>query len=366
MSESFFADYFSSREEVESMPCQKKQTLQVVNQFKELAETKSEPGSEEILNEQDNCQKVPEVTPPRRTKARNKRKKRGDSLERNIAKLFLSEEFEMHCINMELNVTQTISVKEILMDLVVTSETIASPPSQSNPRKNNEAEDCKKSEDADFDDTTALCHFAEERTELLGPRELFPKSSSDSDAFDFDANDNEWAVFEDCSAFGTEINPTNGLDGDGFPLSVEEKSDEEDGIIGKLDEKVSLESTSIEATSKKEEETSKVEETSEVDHNESPSVISSGDKSIQSESRTALLDANENLKGKSYDFESKQSPSSVANFPAKEGLLAHRTVGPYMLKRRSNAVQNLHWNPKPPEHYKQPSFILYQPGDTLS
>ena len=111
-----------------------------------------------------------------------------------------------------------------------------------------------------------------------------------------------------------------------------------------------------------ENEKSEKEKTNDAHRPESPSVISCDAKSVQSESRTGLLDIC--VKEKSDDFESKQSPTSVTNFPEKDGFVApYRTVGPYMLKRQSPAVPKLHWNPTPPAHS---NFLLYQPGDTLS
>ncbi len=359
MSESFFADYFSPKENLARRP---------FHDLKEQIETKSDEDPKEFSDDQEDHPKTPEATPPRREKTRAKRTKRGDSLEREIAKLILGEASRMHALYGEVNATRTLSPKAILSDLRSSHDDT---PSTSNVTKSKDANEYKRSEDYCFDDTTALGHFAEDSNEILRPRELFPKASSDSDAFDFVANNTEWAVFDDCSVFGTEPKPTNDLDHDGFPVAGEEKSDEEKTVSENFDDKVNQECSLIEAPSlmekendeeQSENEKSEKEKTNDVHRPESPSVVSCNDKSVQSESRTGLLDIR--VKEKSDDFESKQSPTSVSNFPEKDGFVApYRTVGPYMLKRQSPVVPKLHWNPKPPAHS---NFLLYQPGDTLS
>lgn len=365
MSDSFFADYFSSKELDSSLAVPKHQSHHAFNDSEDT-EPKSERHSKDDTSIQERRSKIPQVMPPRPTKLRTKRAKREDSLEREIAKLILSEAHGTSDNNLEIHTAGALSPKDILSDLVLSHYTISYVSSQSKITKTNDKNECKKSEACYFDDSTAVGHFAEDNLDVLRPTELFSKTSFDSDAFDFNAYNNEWAVFDNCSIFGIEHKQTIELDGDGFPVSCEEKYGEEEGEAENFGMKLNLESTLAEEPVKidKENEDDKKSEdvkTTEFSFPESVSIISCDDRNAQSESKTGLLSLSGGFKGNSYDFESKQSPSSVANFSTKKGCAG----GLYAFKCKSTGVSKSPWSPKPPEHCKHSNIVLYRTGDTL-
>lgn len=273
---------------------------------------------------------------PGRGKTRTKRVKRGDSLERAIAKLILNEAPRTHALHSKGNIAGVLSPKEILSDL---SE------SHRFATKSNRTSECN------FDASTTLGHYAESYLEILPPRQSCPTPSFDSDVFNFNIGNEEWATFDDCPIFGTQPKPTEELDGNGFPAFGEAKDDEEKIKTVDFGSEIKREISSSDAPSKVhkgnevEKNTDKAKAT-ETDPLESCSRISCDENSERSDSRTSLLQLFGNSKGQSYDFESTQSPSSVADFATKDAYNA------------AIAHPKLTWSPKPPKHFTRSKVFL--------
>jgi hypothetical protein len=351
MSERNFADCFSSTSELDSLIASPKQkNCHVFDDFG-LCEVEEEPKSSIR----------PEYTLTR-TKQRTKRAKRGDSLEREITQLILNEAPRAHNSNLEGSIDEGFSPEDILSDLIASHVGTFHRPDQS--RKSGKF---KKCEDSNFDHSAILGHFENDSLGMLLSNKSYAKSSFESDTFDFNTKNDEWAAFDRSSMFGIQLKPSKELDDNGFPLSCEAKNEKEKILSVDFESKLNCESLSLEAPSKmnkkkEEERESEKAKTKEASRLESCSVVSYDEKSARSESKISLLYLPESSKGRSYNFESTQSPSAVANFAMEEGFKGPKTDEPYLSKCQSDSFSIAHsklsWSPKPPKHYKHCSGAL--------
>lgn len=351
-SESIFDDCFSSKSELDSIIASPKQkNYHAFDDFGLCKEEEEEPKSSIR----------PEYTLPP-TKQRTKRAKRGDSLEREIAQLILNEAPRTHDSNLERPIVEELSPEDILSDLIGSHEGTFHHPGQS--RKSGEFEKC---EDSNFDHSSILGHFENHSLGMLLSNKASTKASFESDTFDFNTKNDEWAAFDNCSMFGIQLKPSKELDDNGFPLSCGAKNEEEKKSSVDFESKLNCESSSSEASSKmdkkkEEEKESEKAKTKEATRLESCSVVSCDGKSARSESKISLLYIPESSKGRSYNFESTQSPYSVANFAMEEGFNGPKTDEPYLSKCQSDSFSIAHsklsWSPKPPKHYKHSNSVL--------
>ncbi len=358
MSDTFWVDYLSPEElELKLLSLPKHESFQ---------ESKFEQHDNDIADFREPLSTVPEVTPPRRTKMRSKRIKRGDSLEREIAKLILSESERTHQSNLEVHPVGGLSPREILSDLLSSQNNISNSSDESDAVNSNEIIESKDSQAACIDDSTTAGQFDADNFSVLRPRELYAKASCEFDAFDFNTNSNEWAEFDIQPIFGVGCKPTRELDDDGFPVppnkeSHDEKSSTESSIV-----KLNADSETVEASVgvvKEKEVRTKTEEIPE--DTRSACVKSCDEKSIQSEPETALPILSEGFKVNFRKFESELSPSSASKFCNSPQQTGHQTGQPYAFKRQTSIISKSPWSPKPPKHYKQSNIVLSQPGDTI-
>ena len=342
MSENFLVDYLSP-EELEV-------SLFTLPKHPSCPESNSQQHVNAISDFREPLSTVPEVTHPRRAKMRSKRMKRGKSLEREIAKLILSES------NLEVQPVGGLSPREILSDLISSQENSLNTSDHSAFVDCNEIIEGKNSQVACIDDSTTAGQFAVDDVSALHPGELHPKTSSDSDAFDFITSSNEWAEFDGQSIFGVGCKPPRELDDDGFPARHEESQDEKSSsaittVAFNADFKAA--GLSVEAHKDQDEN----EETAgEIQF----ACVMSCDKP---EPTVPILPGDFTVNFR--NFESKLSPSSVAQFHSGLPRTGHQTGQPYAFKRQASTVSKAPWSPKPPEHYKNSNIVLYQPEDSL-
>jgi hypothetical protein len=353
------ADCFSSKSELDSsIGSPKHKSRHDFDDFG-LCKEEEEPKSERNLKYHSNIRAEDTLT---RTKQRTKRAKRGDSLEREIAKLILNEAPRTHDSDLGRQTVEELSPEDILSDLIESHEGTSH-----HPRQSRKSDEFKKREDSNFDNSSILGHLENDSLGMLLSKKSYSKASFDTDTFNFNTENDEWAAFDDCSMFGIQLKPSNKLDGNGFPVSCGAKNDEEKITGVNFETKLNCESSSSEAPSKmdnKKEEEKKLEKakTKEATSLESGSVVSCDGKSARSESRISLLYLSESSKGGSYNFESTQSPSSVANFATEEEFNGPKMDEPHLSNCQSDAFSiarsKLSWSPKPPKHYRHSNGVL--------
>jgi hypothetical protein len=327
-------DYFSSKAELDSSIA----SLKI-----EFNHTFEDFGLEQPLKDHpdvhEQSSKVPQYKNPRR-KLRTRRPKRGNSLEREIAKHILDEAQRTNHSNLQQSVVEELSTKDILSDLVRSQKGTLNHPIQSSR------------------DSTATDNNENMFLTKTNHSSCF-KQDSNSTALNFDTENEEWATFNNSSLFCNQLQPSKKVDNDGFLVSTGTKHDKDNLTRVSFGVETKRESSSSEPPSKADwtNEDDKQSEKARIDehvHRESPSVIFSDDKSLQSECRTSVLCLSESPTSRPCKLETKQSPSSVANFAAGIGYNGPKTVGPYLLKYQNSdkpvASSKLSWSPKPPKH----------------
>ena len=343
MGDNFWVDYLT--------PDELELKLLSLPKLTPFQESKSEQHAIEIADFREPLSTVPEVTHPRRTKMRSKRMKRGKSLEREIAKLILSES------NLEAHPVGGLSPREILSDLISSQENSLNTSDHSAFVGSNEIIESKNSQVACIDDSTTAGQFAVDNVSALHPGELHPKASSDSDAFDFITNSNEWAEFDGQSIFGVGCKQPMELDDDGFPARHEEL----------VDENISSEITTVAFNADSKAAGLSVEVHKDQDENAEETAgetqfacVMSCDKQ---EPTVPILPGGFTVNFR--NFESELSPSSVAQFHSGLPRTGHQTGQPYAFKCQTSTISKSPWSPKPPVHYKHSNIVLSQPVDTL-
>lgn len=282
-------------------------------------------------------------------KARSgKRSKRGDSLERKIAKLILNEARHSYKTGFTADGSDvgSLSPTDILRDLNETSVGIfpLSTDLTQTMRwiKNNGKESSTKTDnliafDLGSSDRRTRHHVTNGNSnDHLATGKSHSKASA-SDVFNFNMEDEEWAAFEDQTQLDEPPLPsTRELDGDGFPVSFEgirihDDYVSKDAFGFKEGSPPSQPSMSRNAITQK----------------ESPVVFPSEnsrmDPASSGRSASYLLG---NLSEKPQVYGSPQSPSSVTKFAP-----GCQSNGP-----DSITIAKFTWNPKPPNHLNQEGF----------
>lgn len=343
MGDNFWVDYLT--------PDELELKLLSLPKLTPFQESKSEQHAIEIADFREPLSTVPEVTHPRRTKMRSKRMKRGKSLEREIAKLILSES------NLEAHPVGGLSPREILSDLISSQENSLNTSDHSAFVGSNEIIESKNSQVACIDDSTTAGQFAVDNVSALHPGELHPKASSDSDAFDFITNSNEWAEFDGQSIFGVGCKQPMELDDDGFPARHEEL----------VDENISSEITTVAFNADSKAAGLSVEVHKDQDENAEETAGETQFACVMScdkpEPTVPILPGGFTVNFR--NFESELSPSSVAQFHSGLPRTGHQTGQPYAFKCQTSTISKSPWSPKPPVHYKHSNIVLSQPVDTL-
>ena len=287
--------------------------------------------------------KSPECTFGRRGKSRTKKAKRGDSLEREIAKLILKQGTQD--LNLDTDSGGELSPNDILSDLVESCLGTSSPSSQlrelSTTVINKDHEFVGKTQylsennndkASGFDNSTVLRRGEKGRFEILSLGDANSKAS-DSDIFNFSKGDDEWAAFDDCPKFSIPLLPMEELDKNGFPILCRASSN--GNCKGKASEGDLEWNENLSA--------------SEPAAESGQSDLFRDEKSVLSESSTNSFYLSGSSTGSSCtNLESPKSPSSVTDFGQKEGNNhGFKSTGATNSITYSKSV----WDPKPPKHY---------------
>mmetsp|Transcript_12332 Transcript_12332/g.25997 ORF Transcript_12332/g.25997 Transcript_12332/m.25997 type:complete len:432 (-) Transcript_12332:251-1546(-) len=291
-----------------------------------------------------NSMKSPESTTRRKREPRAERPNRRDRLEREIAKLILKEAPHFDTPDStedgEHGVCE-LSPSDILLDLVDSSIGTLSP--------SKFLSDINQGKDFDTSDSAYLGHAASnDKFEHLSLGKSHSRAS-DSDIFNFNKEEDEWAEFDDTSMMNVPLLPSHELDKNGFPVSFGSESEEE------VTSRVDFESSTEEVLSP--ELVLQSDETKESAKQQPKPSFSCDDAIVRPKSNTNLLClTRSSSSGGSYKFEVPQSPSSVTDFDSEEKRSPGcKTMGSSLKRCHSGAssisAPKIAWNPKPPKHY---------------
>ena len=278
-----------------------------------------------------------------RRKSRAERPKRRDRLEREIAKLILKEapHFDAPDLKEDVDGVCELSPSDILLDLVESSIGTLSP--------SKFLSDINERENFDYGDSAYLRHSASnDKFEHLSLGKSHSRAS-DSDIFNFNKEEDEWAEFDDTSMMNVPLLSSHELDKNGFPMSFGSENEEE------VTSRVDFESSTEEVPSP--ELVLKSDETKESARQQPKPTFSCDDTIVRPESNTNLLYLTaRSSSGGSYKFEVPQSPSSVTDFgPEEKRSPGCKTMGSSLKRCQSGSssisAPKIAWNPKPPKHY---------------
>jgi len=330
-------NYFSSRSRIDSSINDKiHQANHSSNIFGFCDKNKVNPDSETLSHT------------PTRQKSKIKRAKRGASLERDIAKVIISEEPKEHKANLEKHDSERLSPEDIISDIIASHE--------SNLYHNGQFQG------SNFHyETTEEC-FEDDKTGGRIERKESSDFSSEQNLFDFKTEDCEWAAFDESSMFVIQPEPLNELDDNGFPVACKTRNDEKQTTNVNVEFTLKRDTASPKIELMVEMENEVVVQSAETgSHFEPPSIVSCDDKSIRSESKISLLPLSDSSKSCSNNFESTKFPS-IANFILKKKSNDPNLAAPCERKIQCNdlpvPVSKLSWTPNPPKHSKHSYGVL--------
>ena len=303
----------------------------------------------------------------RRRKLRTKGARRGESLEREISELISNEDLQEPDFNFNENHDRILTTTDILSDLIESCVGTSCHCSESRESTTNvqseelnffrkHAQSTEISNDKNLEQSTIVGHLKNKDLVMLDSRGSF-----DCKIFDFSNASDEWAAFDNCSAFDFPFEESEELDDNGFPLTCGNDNDEAQKSYLNFELISTKESYLSEPPLKLDKkEVGKKISVKQTNVRESLFFISCDDKSTRLKPSTSNLARNSTKN--SCSFELTRSASSITNVAQLEGSNDHMTTAPYLVKSESSTclieTPVLTWNPTQPKHYNNSRCIL--------